>query len=70
MKYKEQVKRKFIIAEVVFFIVIATILFKCSSEISGFKPLLYICLGSFVCGTILNVILCFIDIRIKRHTKE
>ena len=70
MKNKEQVKIKFIIAEVAFFIVIATILFKCSSGIDGFKTLLCICLGSFVCGTVLNVILCFIDTRIKHHIKE
>lgn len=63
MKNKQDAKRRFIIAEVSFFIVIVLILGKCLSEGGVVKGVFIISLASFICGTLLNVIFLFIELR-------
>ena len=70
MKYKDRAKIKFITAEVCFFIVIALIMFKCLPEADYFKKVAFVCIGSFVCGTLLNLILFLIDVKIIHGRKS
>lgn len=70
MKYKEKAKKRLIIAEVAYLIVIVILLFKCSDDIVGVKPILGILVGSYICGTIVTVILYLVDTRIIHKTIE
>ncbi len=54
MKYKDRAKLKFITAEVCFLILIALVMFKCLPEADYFKKVVFVCTGSFVCGTLLK----------------
>ena len=70
MKYKDRAKLKFITAEVCFLILIAVVMFKCLPEIIYFKRGVFVCVGSIVCGTLLNIILFFIDVKIIHRRKN
>ncbi len=70
MKYKDRAKLKFITAEVCFLILIALVMFKCLPEADYFKKVVFVCTGSFVCGTLLNIILFFIDVKIVHRQKN
>lgn len=64
MKYRENAKRRFITAEICFLIVIAIILFKFLPETDYLKMAACVCIGSLVCGTIVNLVLYFVEVKI------
>lgn len=70
MKYKDREKLKFITAEVCFLILIALVMFKCLPEPDYFKKVVFVCIGSFVCGTLLNIVLFFINVKIVHRQKS
>ncbi len=70
MKDERKPKEKFIITEIAFSVTIAIILLKCSSDIEGFKAILYMCVVAFIGGTILNVVFYIIETRIIHRTKK